>query len=196
MQLALFDFDNTLTSCDTYSRFLRRIATPQQLDRAKWTVGPWLLGYRLGLISAHGIRKRATQVAFAGRNAAEIAAHAAAYAAHQLPDMLLPPMLQRLQWHRTQGHAVAVISGSLDLYLQPWCSRYGAELICNRLEVLNGQLSGRYAGVDIGGDKAHHIRKHFDLRRYSRIHAYGDSVEDKPMLALADERWWRGHKIT
>ncbi|MBB4126343.1 phosphoserine phosphatase [Xanthomonas translucens] len=29
--LALFDFDHTVTTTDTYSRFLRRVATPQQL---------------------------------------------------------------------------------------------------------------------------------------------------------------------
>src|SRR5690606_28658451 len=34
MQLALFDFDHTLTTCDTYSRFLRTVATPGQLARA------------------------------------------------------------------------------------------------------------------------------------------------------------------
>jgi phosphoserine phosphatase len=28
-----------------------------------------------------------------------------------------------------------------------------------------------------------------------RIHAYGDSSEDKPMLALAHERWFRGKPL-
>ncbi|NUS39871.1 MAG: HAD-IB family hydrolase, partial [Lysobacter sp.] len=27
------------------------------------------------------------------------------------------------------------------------------------------------------------------------IHAYGDSREDKPMLALAHERWYAGRRI-
>ncbi|CTP82717.1 hypothetical protein XTPLMG730_0180 [Xanthomonas translucens pv. phlei] len=38
--LVLFDFDHTITTTDTYARFLRRVATPQQLARAKWSVGP------------------------------------------------------------------------------------------------------------------------------------------------------------
>ena len=196
MQLALFDFDNTLTDCDGYSRFLRRIATTQQLAQARWTIGPWLLGYRLGLVSAQRIRARATRVAMAGRDAAEIANHASAYARDVLPATLRPQMLQRLHWHLAQQHEVVVVSGSLDLYLQPWCQPFGLALICNRLEVENGRLTGRYAGQDIASDKAQQIRARYDLRHYRRIYAYGDSREDKPMLALADERWWRGRQIS
>ena len=35
----------------------------------------------------------------------------------------------------------------------------------------------------------------YDLSTFARVHAYGDSREDRPMLALAQERWWRGHRI-
>lgn len=34
MELALFDFDHTVTTCDTYGRFLRRVATAEQLAQA------------------------------------------------------------------------------------------------------------------------------------------------------------------
>ena len=195
MQLALFDFDNTLTDCDGYARFLRRIATPRQLAQAKWKIGPWLLAYRANLISAAGIRARVTKFAFAGANADEIAAHGAAYARDALPATLRPEMMQRLEWHRARGHDIAIVSGSLDSYLHPWCERHRLALICNRLEAEGGRLTGRYAGGDVAPRKVDAIRARFDLSRYRRIHAYGDSREDRPMLALAHERWFRGRKI-
>ena len=65
-------------------------------------------------------------------------------------------------------------------------------MICNTLEVQDNRLTGRYAGGDCGPRKVALIRKRFDLGTYQRIHAYGDSSEDKPMLALAHERWYRG----
>ncbi|MFT4247586.1 MAG: HAD family hydrolase [Pseudomonas sp.] len=197
MQLALFDFDNTLTRCDTYARFLRRVATPAQLAQARWKIGPWLLGYRAGLVSAGAIRARVTRLAFAGGDLAKVAAQGEAYARDTLPDMLEPRMMQRLHWHQAQGHEVALVSASLDLYLRPWCERHGVTaMICNGLEHgTDGRLSGRYHPADIGPDKARHVRVHFDLARYERIHAYGDSGEDKPMLALAHERWYRGQRI-
>ncbi|MFT3762016.1 MAG: HAD family hydrolase [Pseudoxanthomonas sp.] len=195
MQLALFDFDNTLTDCDGYARFLRRIATPEQLALAKWRVGPWLLGYRLGLVSAGSLRERVTRFAFAGGDLAEVAAQGAAYAREALPATLRPDAMRRLEWHRAQGHEIVVVSGSLDLYLQPWCERRGLALICNRLESEDGRLTGRYAGGDVARRKAREIRARYDLSRYRRIHAYGDSGEDRAMLALAHERWYRGRRI-
>lgn len=195
MHLALFDFDHTVTTCDTYGRFLRRVATPAQRSRARWTVGPWLLGYRAGLVSAVGIRARVTRLTFAGREAAEIAAHGEPYARDILPALLRPDVMQRIDWHHRQGHAVVLVSGSLDLYLRPWCERHGLQLICNRLEQRDGRLTGRYVDGDCGPHKARLVRERYDLARYERIHAYGDSREDRPMLALAHECWYRGRRV-
>lgn len=195
MQLALFDFDHTLTTCDTYARFLRRIATQEQLAQAKWSIGPWLLGYRLGLVSAAGIRRRVTHFAFKHGDPATVAAQGEAYAREALPELLRPEMMRTIKHHHAQGHEIAIVSGSLDTYLRPWCEQHGLTLICNQLEIHDGRLTGRYEGGDIGPNKAAAIRAHYDLSRYARIYAYGDSSEDRPMLALADERWYRGRRI-
>lgn len=195
MQLALFDFDHTITTCDTYARFLRRIATPDQRARARWAIGPWLLGYRAGVISAAGIRARVTRFAFTDRDAAGIAAHGEAYARDVLPTLLRPEAMRRIDWHRTRGHTLLLISGSLDLYLAPWSRAHGMTLICNRLEQVDGRLTGRYMGGDCGPHKAREIAARVDIERFERIHAYGDSREDRSMLALAHERWYRGRRI-
>lgn len=103
-------------------------------------------------------------------------------------------MMERIAAHRERGHTVVIVSGSLDVYLAPWCRRHGLELICNRLESVDGRLTGRYAGGDRGGHKVADILARYDLSRYERVHAYGDSREDRAMLALAHERWWRGRR--
>jgi len=195
MDLALVDFDHTVSTCDTYARFLRGIASPEQLARAKWTVGPWLLGYRMGLVGAAALRRRVTREVFAGRDPAEVAAAGERYAVDVLPTVLRPLMMEQIAWHRARGDTVALVSGSLDVYLRPWCERHGLELLCNQLEVEDGRLSGRYLDGDRGAQKAAGIRARYDLSRYARIHAYGDSREDRPMLALAHERWYRGSPV-
>ncbi|CAD0358010.1 HAD family hydrolase [Xanthomonas sp. WHRI 8391] len=195
MQLALFDFDHTITTCDTYARFLRKVATPAQLAAARWQVGPWVLGYRVGLISAQALRARVTRLVFSARSLEEMTMHGAAYARNELPGMLRTNMMQRIDWHQAQGHEVVVVSGSLDLYLQPWCAQHDLSLICNRLEHHAGVLSGRYANGDCGPHKATQIRLRYDLSQYECVHAYGDSREDTPMLALAQQRWYRGNLL-
>jgi phosphoserine phosphatase len=53
-------------------------------------------------------------------------------------------------------------------------------------------LTGRYHACDRATDKAVQIRARYDLAAYAELHAYGDSREDRPMLALARHRWFRG----
>ncbi|NJC36583.1 HAD superfamily hydrolase (TIGR01490 family) [Xanthomonas arboricola] len=192
MHLALFDFDHTITTCDSYARFLRKVATPAQLATAKWQVGPWVLGYRLGMVSAAALRARVTRIVFSDRRLDEVAAHGADFARTALPGVLRAEVMQRIDWHQAQGHEVVLVSASLDLYLQPWCAQHDLSLICNRLEHHAGVLSGRYADGDCGPRKAAQIRLRYDLSQYECVHAYGDSREDKPMLALAQQRWYRG----
>ena len=195
MDLALVDFDHTVTTCDTYARFLRGVATPEQRAGEAWRVGPWLAGYRLGLVPAAALRTRVTRLVFTGGDPAAIAAAGQRYADEVLPGVLRPRMMERIAWHRARGDTLVLVSGSLDLYLRPWCERHGMELLCNRLEVVDGHLTGRYLGGDRGAHKAADIRARYDLSRYERIHAYGDSREDRPMLALAHERWYRGRHV-
>ncbi|CAG2087312.1 HAD family hydrolase [Xanthomonas euroxanthea] len=192
MHLALFDFDHTITTCDSYARFLRKVATPAQLATAKWQVGPWVLGYRLGMVSAAALRARVTRIVFSDRRLDEVAAHGADFARTALPGVLRAEVMQRIDWHQAQGHEVVLVSASLDLYLQPWCAQHDLSLICNKLEHHAGVLSGRYADGDCGPRKAAQIRLRYDLSQYECVHAYGDSREDKPMLALAQQRWYRG----
>ncbi|WP_126944071.1 HAD family hydrolase [Xanthomonas sp. BRIP62409] len=192
MHLALFDFDHTITTCDSYARFLRKVATPAQLATAKWQVGPWVLGYRLGMVSAAALRARVTRIVFSDRLLDEVAAHGADFARTALPGVLRAEVMQRIDWHQAQGHEVVLVSASLDLYLQPWCAQHDLSLICNKLEHHAGVLSGRYAEGDCGPRKAAQIRLRYDLSQYECVHAYGDSREDKPMLALAQQRWYRG----
>ena len=195
MDLALVDFDHTVTTCDTYARFLRRIASPQQRAGEAWRVGPWLAGYRLGLVPARRLRERVLKLAFRGRGEAEIREHGLRHAQAVLPGLLRPEMMRRIAWHQERGDTVVLVSASLDVYLQPWCERHGLELICNRLEACDGTLTGRYRDGDCGPHKARLIRARYDVDAYPQVHAYGDSREDLDMLALAQRRWYRGRQI-
>ena len=193
--LALFDFDHTITDADSFGRFIRDLATPQQLASAKWTVGPWLVGYRLGLVSARQLRQRVLTLAFRGRSEAAIRERGARHAREVLPGLLRPQMMERIAWHRDRGDTLVLVSASLDVYLQPWCEQHGLELICNRLEARDGLLTGFYVGRDCGPHKAQLVRARYDVHAYPQVHAYGDSHEDLGMLELAQQRWYRGRQI-
>jgi HAD superfamily hydrolase (TIGR01490 family) len=197
MNLALFDFDGTITSSDTWTPFLRFAVPGWRLAAGRALLSPLAVGYRLGAVSASRGREIAARVAFQGERAATIRDKGAAYARATLPLQVRSIVLQRLEWHRAQGDHVVVVSAALDVYLNPWCQAQGLEVICTVLEERAGRLTGRYVGGDCSGaEKVRRIRARYELTRYSTIYAYGDSGEDREMLECADQKSYRWQPIS
>jgi HAD superfamily hydrolase (TIGR01490 family) len=193
MNLALFDFDGTLTTRETFGDFTRLAVTPRRRALGAPLFAPMLAGYKLGLVS--GTRIRASVVAFGLRGALveHVRAAGERFATEVLPGLLRPEAMQRVTWHQSRGDRVVLVSGGLDAYLAPWCRQHGMELVCSRLETRYGHFTGRYQGAQcVGEEKARRVRAHLDLAAYPLCHAYGDTHEDEAMLALAHQRFYRG----
>lgn len=197
MNLALFDFDGTLTLGDNFVPFARMQASRRRKLCADVCLSPLVVGYKLGYLHASWMRQRVAWFAFRGRSASEVASWGERYAERVLPAGIRPEAFARLQWHRAQGDTIAVVSASLEPYLAPWCRQHGLELICTKLEARGGVCTGRYVQGDCtGAEKARRVRERFDLRRYPQVYAYGDTPEDREMLALAHRRYLRGRELT
>jgi HAD superfamily phosphoserine phosphatase-like hydrolase len=155
-----------------------------------------MLGYRLGVVSARQSRPVVARFGLRGEPAAGVRAMGRTYARDVLPRVVRPRALERITWHKRQGDAVVVVSASLDVYLSCWCESMDVDLICTQLEERSGTLTGRYAGGDCcGGEKVRRIRERYDLGRYPLIYAYGDTGEDREMLDLAHEKYYRWTRI-
>jgi phosphatidylglycerophosphatase C len=186
MNLALFDFDGTITSADTFTGFLRFALSPARRAVGGALVSPLVLAYRANAVSASRARTGVSRAAFAGARAAAVRERGRQYAAEVLPGVIRQRAMEQIAWHQRQGDAVVVVSASLDVYVGPWCQRAGVEWICTELEERGGRFTGRYRHGDCSGcAKARRIRERYDLRQFPIIYAYGDTAEDREMLELA-----------
>ena len=114
------------------------------------------------------------------------------YASEIRPRTVRPRALEQIAWHKGNGDTGVVVSGSLAVYVQPWCESAGIDCIATELEERRGLLSGRYLGGECtGAEKAARIRRRYNLGQYREIYAYGDTAEDREMLALANRRYYR-----
>lgn len=196
MDLALFDFDGTITTTGTYPGFVRIALGPGRKVAGGLLLAPLLIGYRARLVSDHAIRKAISRVAFWNDDAARLRGVGERYAQDVLPGLIRPVALERIAWHQDRGDLVVVVSASLDLYLEPWCRALGVDVICTRLEVRDGRLTGRYVNGDCcGEEKATRIRQRYRLSDYRTIHAYGDTEEDRQMLEMADMKYFRWKEV-
>jgi phosphatidylglycerophosphatase C len=190
MNLALFDFDGTITFGDSFMPFVYLAARPR-VALGSVLLSPLTIGYKLGLVPATRMRAAVAYVGFRGRLLHELRELGAAYG-KRLPRTVRPEALAKIRWHQAQGDTVVVVSASLDLYLSAWCIEHGVELICTELESKGGLLTGRYLGSDCAGpEKARRVLERYDLSRYPVIYAYGDTPEDEELLSLASRRYFR-----
>jgi phosphatidylglycerophosphatase C len=196
MNLALFDFDGTITSADTFTPFVYCAVSRWRIVLGTLLLAPLILGYKFGLVSGTRMRAAIVFFGFRGRSPAEVRELGVRYSKTVIPRMVRADALERIAWHRAQGDTVVVVSASLDAYLRPWCAELGLELICTQLEVRAGRFTGRHEDGDCtGSEKAARVRKRFDLARYPVVYAYGDTSEDAQLLELADKRYFRGQEL-
>lgn len=196
MNLALFDFDGTITDCDTFTPFVKKVIPAERMRWGRLLLAPSILGYRLGLVSSSRIRQQIVKVGLAGYSKDAIDEKGRLHANNFIPPVLRPEAMERLQWHQQQGDRIIIVSASLDVYLKPWCEQMGFELSCAELEVANAKLTGRYCGGDCSGQaKAERVKAMVDLTQYNTVYAYGDTKEDDELLALADEKYFQWRKV-
>ncbi|PMG41314.1 HAD-IB family hydrolase [Shewanella sp. 10N.286.52.B9] len=196
MNLALFDFDGTITSKDTYTPFIYSSVPKWRLIVCYPILIPVIAAYKWQLIGGSRTRSIISKFAFWQQDEQHIKAIGEDYAT-SFDLQIKPQALARLQWHQMQGDTIVVLSASLNVYLAPWCRQHGFKLICAELESKKGKLTGRYINGDCSGAaKSNRVLAQFDLQDFDKVYAYGDTEEDKPMLELADVSYYRWQKLT
>ena len=196
MNLALFDFDGTITHKETFADFLRFAIPRRRRVLGSALFPPLVVGYRLGLVSGVHIRARLVDFGFRGLVADRIVRAGRHFSEAVLPAIVRPSALARIQWHKAQGDKVVVVSGALDIYLSPWCKQQGLELLCSSLHVENGVFTGRYQGLQcVRAEKCRRVRELYDPADFPVVYAYGDTKEDLDMLAMAHRKFYRWQEV-
>jgi phosphatidylglycerophosphatase C len=188
--VAAFDFDGTLARRDTLVPFLRQacgnrrvaLATARAARRSR---------------SRDDLKLALLASLFRGWPEARLHDLGRTYSA-TLPALFRPEIAERVRWHQAEGHAVVIVSASLDAYLRPLGDALGVdgvlavELMANTDGVLTGAVVG---GTNTRGPgKVERLRTWLDGRFGSgtevELWAYGDSAGDEELLALADHPTW------
>ena len=190
MTLVLFDFDGTLTKRDTLMPFLHHTCGGLRFYAGLLLVLPWLAAYAAGLVSAHDAKTRVLRFFLRGRSKAAIENAGETFCREKLPELLRPDSMALLNAHIAGGKEVAVVSASCGAWVKPFCVKEGVGCICTEMEFdAEGKFTGNLCTPNCKGEeKPRRIREVYELGRYSRIIAYGDSPADLPMLGLAHEK--------
>lgn len=192
--VAAFDFDGTLTRRDTLFPFLIHTLGMTAFVRHMFVLSPMLAGYGLGLIRNDIAKEKVFVRCLAGMTMDELRQRGEQFAARMLPNLLRPEAMQRLNWHKQQGHRCVVISASLELYVRPWAINAGFDdVIATRLQTSDTEpVTGKLSGANCFGiEKVRRLEALLGDRDGYTLYAYGDSRGDRELLSSADYAYYR-----
>lgn len=130
----------------------------------------------------------------AGRSETDLIDAGRSYAA-LIAGRLRPEALQRIDWHRSQGHELVIVSASLVYYLHPMAERLGFDHVIGvDMESAHGRLTGRLAGPNVRAEEKPRRLRSWLGDGPAEIWAYGNSSGDDALLAMANHPVWMGKR--
>ena len=215
-RLCLFDLDETLLPLDSdhaWGEFVIRLGWVDEADFRRRN-DEFYTQYRAGALDIHAYVAFAT-APLRVRDAATLGAAHARFMREVIAPKILPPALDLVRAHQSQGDLVGLVTATNDFITAPIAAALGIQhLIALRLErgsggTITGGIRGtpsyREGKVARVGEWLQALG--FECADFDSITVYSDSMNDLPLLerahhpvatnpspaleALARERQWR-----
>ncbi len=190
--IAFFDFDGTITKKDSLVEFIKFSIGSFQYYKGLLALSPMLLTYKLKIIPNHIAKEKLIAYFFKGWDSTRFQDIASSYSIDGIDKILRSRAIEKIVWHIEKGHEVVVVSASMEAWLKDWCKNNNLQLLATKLEVIDGQMTGRFSTKNCYGiEKVNRIKENFNLTDYEHVYAYGDSLGDKEMLSIADKKHYK-----
>ncbi|MDE6484118.1 MAG: HAD-IB family phosphatase [Duncaniella sp.] len=186
--IAVFDFDGTLTRDDTFYTFARHaLGLPRLIMRSLRAV-PAVIAWKFGRLTSSEAKEKLYSALYKGLDRAAIVKASATFSPRYKKEIL-----DRLIHSRDTGVEVWIVSASLDLWMEEIARQLGVKLLCTRTGTApDGTLTGRFSTPNCRGDeKVTRLRAAIPDMANCRITVYGNEFTpgggDSPLASIADE---------
>src|SRR5215469_1262818 len=122
-RIAFFDFDGTITTHDTLLEFIRFSKGTPSFLLGFFLNSPWLVAYRLKLISNHAAKQRILSWFFRKTPVSDFDAACSRFATDALPGFIRPKALSEIALLREKGFTVVIVSASPENWLRQWADQ-------------------------------------------------------------------------
>jgi len=183
---AFFDLDGTLVAGFSAVAFLRdRLASGDLTFQDMADVALAGLSFRREGLGFSGLMAAMARV-LRGTREQELLETGERVFVEQLEATLFEDARRLVQAHRERGHTLAIVTASTRYQAEPVARDLGIEhLLCTRLEVKGGKLTGRVLRPTCWGPEKLAAARRFSERNgvdLAQSYAYSDGYEDLPLL--------------
>lgn len=196
----IFDFDGTLTNCDTLIEFIRFSFSPWACAVGLLLVSPLVVLMKLGLYSNSKAKQRLFSHFFKGmslemfnNNGEAFAECNERYMRQKAVDFIMDKAKE------TPRPRLIIVSASFENWVEPFARLWlgngkgnDITVLGTRPEVNDGLLTGRFATPNCyGAEKVRRVSEVLGDRSDYFIEAFGDSRGDKELFDYADKAHFR-----
>lgn len=190
--LAIFDFDGTLTTKDTFLELIKF----QKGNLFFWLgflkMSPFIFLHLVKLIPNWKAKEMVLTHFFKGLGLEDFQKICDEFSSQHIPTLLREEAVFKLEAHEKAKHDIVIISASAENWLSGWCKQKSLRLIATRLDVKDGKLTGKLCGRNCyGPEKLVRLKNEIALNEYEEIHVYGDSRGDQDILGIASHPYYR-----
>ncbi len=183
--IALYDFDGTITKTDTLWSFIRFYHGNIHFVFGIIILAPVLLGYLLKIIPNWKAKEIVLTYFFKGEELTLFNEKASLFSKTIIPLLVRPQAMESIRDHKNKNHHVVVVTASAANWVYEWCNENQLDCIATQLNVVQGKLTGKISGKNCYGiEKVNRIHGSIDLSQYTNIFVYGDSRGDYEMMKL------------
>ena len=118
MKLALFDFDHTISYKDSLLDFTLYAVGFKRFLKGIFILSPVLILFKLKILNNDTAKQYFIRHFFKGLEFDEFTKIATQYSQEKLPKIIRDSYVAKLNWHKSKGHRVVVVSASIDCWLK------------------------------------------------------------------------------
>lgn len=193
-EIAVFDFDKTLSTKSSTIPFLRYLHQKSFLKKFIPTL-PTAILFELKRKDIDALNTVFVKHFFEGMQQYFLFEKGAKFNREIMPTLLNPAAINRLQWHKKRADYCLLATSAYDIYINDWAFHFGFDaVVSTEIEFdTKGLATGGLATLSCyGEEKLRRINKLIKNRTIS--YAYGDSGGDKQMLEVATHAYYRVFK--
>ena len=190
MNLALFDFDGTISNKDSVKSFFKLVCGDRWNFLFKYYLGciDGILRHKAGMLTTQELKSLRVRRILKKIDERDFLHLENRFFEECIPAILKKSALEKIQWHHDEGDKICVVSASFDFCLRKWTNALGLNLITNKID----RSSGEFSEPDCNGDeKVRRVKENYDLTQFDLIYAYGDTEGDLPMLDIANKKHYK-----
>lgn len=192
MIVAFFDFDGTITKKDSFLEFVSFTHGKFKLYLGLLIHLNLVIKFLLHLDSGELLKEKLITYFYKSYSKASFEQLGVDFFNNKLPNIIYSEALERIEWHKNQGHKVVVVTASIKEWIKPWCNKLDINVISTEVEVIDNKLTGKLKTKNCNGkEKVNRIKKKYNLNDIEYSYAYGNSKGDKELLSIANEKFYR-----